>query len=70
MISNAYHPGALQSNLMRQMPVMVRLLTWPVGHRADKAAHAFGALALEERYVQATGRFYKRGKPIKAPKNA
>ena len=68
--SNAYHPGALQSNLMRQMPVMVRLLTWPVGHRADKAAHALGALALEERYVQATGRFYKRGKPIKAPKNA
>jgi hypothetical protein len=55
---------------MRQMPAMVRLLTWPVGRRPDKAAHALGALALEERYAQATGRFYKREKPIKAPQSA
>jgi hypothetical protein len=41
-----------------------------LGRGDDVAAHALGALALEERYVQATGRFYKRGKPIKAPKNA
>ncbi len=68
--SNAYHPGALQSNLMRQMPAMVRLLTWPVGRRPDKAAHALGALALEARYTQATGRFYKREQPAKAPKNS
>jgi NAD(P)-dependent dehydrogenase (short-subunit alcohol dehydrogenase family) len=68
--SNAYHPGALQSDLMRQMPVMVRLLTWPVGRRPDKAAHALAALALQERYAQATGRFYKHEKPIKAPKNS
>jgi NAD(P)-dependent dehydrogenase (short-subunit alcohol dehydrogenase family) len=68
--SNAYHPGALQSDLMRQMPAMVRLLTWPVGRRPDKAAHALAALALDARYTQATGRFYKHEKPIKAPKNS
>jgi NAD(P)-dependent dehydrogenase (short-subunit alcohol dehydrogenase family) len=68
--SNAYHPGALQSDLMRQMPAMVRLLTWPVGRRADRAAHALASLALKARYAQATGRFYKRDKPATPPKNS
>jgi NAD(P)-dependent dehydrogenase (short-subunit alcohol dehydrogenase family) len=68
--SNAYHPGALQSDLMRQMPAMIRLLTWPVGRRPDKAAHALAALALEAQYAQTTGRFYKREKPAKPPKNS
>jgi NAD(P)-dependent dehydrogenase (short-subunit alcohol dehydrogenase family) len=68
--SNAYHPGALQSDLMRQMPAMVRLLTLPVGRRPDRAARALGALALEARYAQATGRFYKREKAVKPPGNS
>lgn len=68
--ANAYHPGALQSKLMRQMPAAVRLLTWPVGRRPDRAAHALGALALEARYAQATGRFYKREQPATPPKNS
>jgi NAD(P)-dependent dehydrogenase (short-subunit alcohol dehydrogenase family) len=68
--SNAFHPGALQSGLMRQMPPMVRLLTWPVGRRADRAAHALTALALDARYAKETGRFYKREKPVKAPRNS
>jgi hypothetical protein len=55
---------------MRQMPAMVRLLTWPVGRRPDKAAHALGALALDARYAQATGRFYKHETPAKAPRNS
>jgi NAD(P)-dependent dehydrogenase (short-subunit alcohol dehydrogenase family) len=68
--ANAYHPGALQSDLMRQMPAMVRLLTWPVGRRPDRAAHALGALALDGRYAQTTGRFYKHQTPAKPPKNS
>ena len=63
--ANAYHPGALRSDLMRQMPAMIRLLTWPVGRRPDRAARALGALALDARYGQTTGRFYKRNKPAK-----
>jgi NAD(P)-dependent dehydrogenase (short-subunit alcohol dehydrogenase family) len=68
--ANAYHPGALQSDLMRQMPAMVRLLTWPVGRRPDRAAHALAALALEARYARTTGLFYKRETPAKPPKNS
>jgi NAD(P)-dependent dehydrogenase (short-subunit alcohol dehydrogenase family) len=68
--ANAYHPGALQSELMRQMPTMVRLLTWPVGRRPDRAAHALAALALDGRYAQVTGRFYKHTTPAKPPKNS
>jgi hypothetical protein len=55
---------------MRQMPAMVRLLTWPVGRRADRAANALAALALEARYAQATGGFYKREQPATPPKSS
>jgi NAD(P)-dependent dehydrogenase (short-subunit alcohol dehydrogenase family) len=68
--ANAYHPGALQSELMRQMPAMVRLLTWPVGRRPDRAAHALAALALDGRYAQTTGRFYKREQPATPPRSS
>lgn len=68
--SNAYHPGILQSNLMREMPALVRWMTLPFGRRADKAAHALGALALDDSYAQETGRFYNFEKPIQVPKNS
>jgi len=68
--SNAYHPGILQSNLMREMPAIVRWITLPFGRRADKAAYALGSLALESKYAQATGQFYNLQKPIQPPKNS
>lgn len=68
--SNAYHPGALQSNLMREMPAVVRLITLPFGRSADRAARALGALALGEKFAQETGRFYNLEKPIAAPRNS
>jgi NAD(P)-dependent dehydrogenase (short-subunit alcohol dehydrogenase family) len=68
--SNAYHPGALQSNLMREMPAIVRWITLPFGQRADKAAYALGALAVDDKYVRETGRFYNFEKPIRPPKNS
>jgi NAD(P)-dependent dehydrogenase (short-subunit alcohol dehydrogenase family) len=68
--ANAYHPGALQSNLMRKMPLIVRLLTLPVGRDATKAARALAALALDDQYEQATGQFFNFEKPINAPKNS
>jgi NAD(P)-dependent dehydrogenase (short-subunit alcohol dehydrogenase family) len=70
VISNAYHPGALQSNLMKEMPAVVRWITLPFGRSADKAAHALGALALDHTYAQESGRFYNFEKPIKPPKNS
>jgi NAD(P)-dependent dehydrogenase (short-subunit alcohol dehydrogenase family) len=68
--SNAYHPGALQSNLMREMPAIVRWITLPFGRRADKAANALGALVLDDKYAQETGRFYNFEKPMRPPKNS
>lgn len=68
--SNAYHPGILQSNLMREMPAIVRWITLPFGRRADKAARALSTLALDNEYAQQTGQFYNFTQPIKAPKNS
>jgi NAD(P)-dependent dehydrogenase (short-subunit alcohol dehydrogenase family) len=66
--SNAYHPGALQSQLMAQMPAVVRILTAPVGRTADKAAAALGDLVSSQRHAGTTGVFYKLTQPAKPPK--
>jgi len=68
--ANTYHPGILQSNLMRQMPAIVRWTTAPFGRRPDKASQALTRLALEGAYAQTTGQFYNLAKPISAPKNS
>jgi NAD(P)-dependent dehydrogenase (short-subunit alcohol dehydrogenase family) len=63
--SNAFHPGALQSDLMRQMPVPVRLLTAPFGRSADKAATALADLVTRG---APTGAYYKLNNPATPPK--
>jgi NAD(P)-dependent dehydrogenase (short-subunit alcohol dehydrogenase family) len=63
--SNAYHPGALQSDLMGQMPAPVRLITRPFGRTADRAAAALADLL--ERGAP-TGAYYKLDKPARPPK--
>lgn len=68
--SSAYFPGALQSNLMREMPTIVRLISMPFGRNADHAALALSTLALDHWHAQETGRFYKFEKPIEAPRNS
>jgi NAD(P)-dependent dehydrogenase (short-subunit alcohol dehydrogenase family) len=66
--SNAYHPGALQSDLMAEMPGIVRLITFPVGQSATKAAEALADLAVGEHHRSTNGEFYKRDKPARPPK--
>jgi NAD(P)-dependent dehydrogenase (short-subunit alcohol dehydrogenase family) len=66
--SNAYTPGALQSDLMTEMPAVVRLITLPVGRTADRAAAALADLAIADRYATTTGEFYKRAKPARPPR--
>jgi NAD(P)-dependent dehydrogenase (short-subunit alcohol dehydrogenase family) len=65
--SNAYTPGALQSDLMAEMPAVVRLITLPVGRTADRAASSLADLAIADRYATTTGEFYKRAKPARPP---
>jgi NAD(P)-dependent dehydrogenase (short-subunit alcohol dehydrogenase family) len=62
--SNAYTPGVLQSDLMTEMPGVVRLITLPVG----RAAAALSDLFIADRYATTTGEFYKRGKPARPPR--
>jgi NAD(P)-dependent dehydrogenase (short-subunit alcohol dehydrogenase family) len=66
--SNAYTPGALQSDLMTEMPAVVRMITLPVGRTADRAAAALADPAIADRYATTTGEFYKRGKPSRPPR--
>jgi len=66
--SNAFHPGALQSQLMAGMPVLVRILTAPAGRSAEKAAAALADLLTSPGYAATTGAFYKLGKPARPPK--
>ena len=66
--SNAYHPGALQSDLMAGMPKMVRLITVPFGRSATKAAQALAELAFADRHTATNGKFYKRDKATPPPK--
>jgi NAD(P)-dependent dehydrogenase (short-subunit alcohol dehydrogenase family) len=63
--SNAFHPGALQSDLMGQMPVPVRLLTARFGRSADKAATALADLITRG---APTGAYYKLTKRVTPPK--
>lgn len=66
--SNAFHPGALQSQLMAQMPAVVRILSAPVGRSADKAAAALSDLVSSERHATTTGALYKLTQPANPPK--
>jgi NAD(P)-dependent dehydrogenase (short-subunit alcohol dehydrogenase family) len=66
--SNAYTPGALQSDLMTEMPALVRLITIPFGRNADGAAAALADLAIGDRHASTNGEFYKRAKPARPPK--
>lgn len=67
---NAFHPGTLQSNLMKQMPLIVKLITFPFGRTPDKAANAHKSLALDEQFTDKTGLFYHFTNPIYTPKNS
>ena len=64
----AYHPGILQSALMKQMPAIVRYITLPFGRSAEPAANALAALALRETDDARSGTFFKLSRPIDPPK--
>jgi hypothetical protein len=68
--SNAYTPGALQSNLMAKMPAFVRAITFPFGRSATQAAEALADLAVADRHGTTTAQFYKRDRPLRPPNAA
>jgi NAD(P)-dependent dehydrogenase (short-subunit alcohol dehydrogenase family) len=68
MTSNAYNPGALQSDLMSEMPAFVRLITLPFGRTAGRAAAALADLAVAANHTASSGKFYKRDSLARPPK--
>ncbi len=63
---SAFHPGLLKSGLTREMPLILRYLTGLMSGKPDKAANMLCSLALDGKYSDSNGRFYKyNGKEIK-----
>lgn len=67
--ANAFHPGLVRSELMRDAPRPVRFLTRLVSRRADHAAHDLADLALSSAHAGTTGWFFKGARRIDAPKS-
>src|SRR6266702_6178466 len=65
----AFHPGLVRSDLMREAPRPVRLLTRLVSRRPDRAAEDLAALATSPAFASTTGWFFKGGRQIDAPRS-
>src|SRR6266568_5101922 len=67
--ANAFHPGLVRSDLMREAPRPVRLLTRLVSRRPDRAAEDLADLATSPAFASTTGWFFKGGRQIDAPRS-
>ncbi len=65
----AFHPGLVRSELMREAPRPVRLLTRLVSRRPDRAAEDLADLATSPAFASTTGWFFKSGRQIDAPRS-
>ena len=67
--ANAFHPGIVKSDLMRDTPRFVRLVQGVFGSKAERPAHDLVELALSPAYAGTTGWFFKGARRIDAPKS-
>jgi NAD(P)-dependent dehydrogenase (short-subunit alcohol dehydrogenase family) len=68
--ANAFHPGLVRSDLMREAPSAVRFFTRLFSAPPERAAHDLVDLALSPAYAGTTGWLFKGTRHIGAPKNA
>jgi NAD(P)-dependent dehydrogenase (short-subunit alcohol dehydrogenase family) len=68
--ANAFHPGIVKSNLMRETPAFVRFVQRVFGASPERAAHDLVDLALSPAYAGTTGWLFKGPRHIDAPKAA
>jgi NAD(P)-dependent dehydrogenase (short-subunit alcohol dehydrogenase family) len=59
--ANAFHPGLVKSDLMRQSPGPARVVTRLFSRGPEHAAHDLADLALSSAFAGTTGWFFKRG---------
>jgi len=57
--ANAFHPGLVKSNLMKEAPAPMRLLTNLISSPPDRAAASLVSLATSLEYASVSGRFFK-----------
>lgn len=67
--ANAFHPGIVKSDLMRDTPRFVRLVQGVFGKSAEHPAHDLVELALSPAYAGTTGWFFKGARRIDPPKS-
>jgi NAD(P)-dependent dehydrogenase (short-subunit alcohol dehydrogenase family) len=68
--ANAFHPGLVRSELMREAPSAVRFATRLFSGSAARPAHELVDLALSPAYAGTTGWLFKGARHIDAPKAA
>jgi NAD(P)-dependent dehydrogenase (short-subunit alcohol dehydrogenase family) len=64
--ANAVNPGLVRSNLMAELPFPLRWALWLISARPAKAGAAVADLASSPDLIEASGAFFKNGKPITA----
>jgi retinol dehydrogenase-12 len=66
--ANAFHPGLIRSELMREAPAPVRILTRLVSGNPLRTAQDLTDLAISPAFAGTTGWFFKGTRQIDAPK--
>ncbi len=66
--ANAFHPGLVRSELMREAPSFVRSLTRLISSSPQRAAHDLVDLALSPAFAGTTGWLFKGTRHVDAPK--
>jgi NAD(P)-dependent dehydrogenase (short-subunit alcohol dehydrogenase family) len=67
--ANAYHPGLVRSQLMREAPRPIRFMTRLVSRGPERAAIDLADLALSPAHAGTSGWFFKGGRRIDPPKS-
>src|SRR5438477_5502133 len=67
--ANAFHPGLVRSELMRETPSFVRFLTRTISSEPTRAAQDLVELALSPAFAGTTGWLFKGQRRIEAPKS-
>ena len=67
--ANAFYPGLVRSELMRESPRPLRLLLRPFSNKPERAAHDLVDLALSPAFAGTTGWFFKGTRRIDPPKS-
>jgi len=65
----ALHPGLVKSDLTKEMPSLLRFITGLMADKPDKAAKMLCSLAIDSKFENSNGKFYKfDGKEIESNK--